>query len=325
MKKIVFIESPSTGSGLDAIVAAHTLNLEVYVLAKNSSKYDFSNLSFEVKVITINTDSLVRMFSYIKTLDDVVCVTSAYEFYTHPAALLSHQLGLKGPDPEAVRTCRSKELTRRTLKARANSLSVNYCVLNNLEDIELAASKLGFPMVLKVSSQAGGAGVEIVSDLAAALSIGRALLELDEVDGRPLEGRVIAEEYLHGEEFSVEVIDGTTVAITKKFVDPEFPCMEIGHMTPAPICVESRSLIAATAEEALMAVNLIIGPAHVEIMLTTNGPKIVEINARAAGDYVPRLVTLATGYPFSECYISSLCNMPPPKMGYSRALLHDFV
>ena len=62
-------------------------------------------------------------------------------------------------------------------------------------------------------------------------------------------------------------------------------------MLPRP----HRAALAAAATDALRALGLGWGAAHVELRLTAAGPRIIEVNPRLAGGMIPRMVEEATG------------------------------
>ncbi|MFM9662966.1 carboxylase, partial [Streptomyces scabiei] len=70
---------------------------------------------------------------------------------------------------------------------------------------------------------------------------------------------------------------------------------ETGHLVDSsdPLLADSR--IRQVALGALSTVGISCGVMHVEMRLTHQGPRIVEINARLGGDLIPHLVHLATG------------------------------
>jgi biotin carboxylase len=74
----------------------------------------------------------------------------------------------------------------------------------------------------------------------------------------------------------------------------------------------------------VLAVGIKNGPAHVEIMLTENGPKMVELGARMGGDCITtHLVPLSTGVDMIEATIRIACGEVPditPKFKRSSAI-----
>ena len=78
--------------------------------------------------------------------------------------------------------------------------------------------------------------------------------------------------------------------------------------------IEANSLekIRDLARRAVKAVGIKNGPAHVEIMLTPNGPKMIELGARMGGDCITtHLVPLSTGIDMIEATMRIACGQAP--------------
>ena len=72
--------------------------------------------------------------------------------------------------------------------------------------------------------------------------------------------------------------------------------VEMGHSQPSRLRSGDVEKIKELACRAVKAVGIDHGPAHVEIMLTADGPKMIELGARLGGDFITsHLVPLSTG------------------------------
>jgi biotin carboxylase len=115
---------------------------------------------------------------------------------------------------------------------------------------------------------------------------------------QPRRTRYLLEEYMTGEEVSVETATDhgqtSVIGITDKTLGGFPAFIEVGHMFPARL--ERRDALATQdlVRQALTAVELDHGVAHTEVKLTPRGPRIVEINARLGGNYIPDLVRKVT-------------------------------
>ena len=103
-----------------------------------------------------------------------------------------------------------------------------------------------------------------------------------------------------GSEVSVEVmaIDGEIhiLAITDKITTGPPYFVEMGHSQPSQLPETTQKRIKDLAVKAMQALNINNGPAHVEIMATADGPKMIELGARMGGDNITtHLVPLSTG------------------------------
>jgi biotin carboxylase len=125
-------------------------------------------------------------------------------------------------------------------------------------------------------------------------------------------GAVIIEEYLKGPEFSIEVmvIDGEphVLQVTDKLTTGAPHFVEMGHSQPTRQSKENSEKIRDLACRAVKAVGINVGPAHVEMILTKDGPKMVELGARMGGDCITtHLVPLSTGIDMVGCTIKLAC------------------
>ncbi|MGW1290320.1 ATP-grasp domain-containing protein, partial [Streptomyces sp. NPDC002586] len=155
---------------------------------------------------------------------------------------------------------------------------------------------VGYPVVLKPAAHTGSIGVirvDTITDLPTAWSIATAGAARQGPEGQG----VLVEEYLDGPEVSVETVThrGVTsaVAVTRKTLDFAPYFMATGHIVTAgdPLLYD----LAPIAGAALEAVGITHGVSHVDIRLTEDGPKVIEVNARLGDDLIGELVRLATG------------------------------
>ncbi|MEG1965816.1 MAG: ATP-grasp domain-containing protein, partial [Oscillospiraceae bacterium] len=121
-------------------------------------------------------------------------------------------------------------------------------------------------------------------------------------------GDVIVEEFMDGEEISVETlsIDGKChiIQITDKLTTGTPHFVEMGHSQPTHHSQEMVAKINKITNEANYAVGIKNGPSHTEIIITKEGPKIVELGARLGGDCITtHLVPLSTGVDMVKCCI----------------------
>lgn len=111
-----------------------------------------------------------------------------------------------------------------------------------------------------------------------------------------------AEEYLKGREISVETFSAagrhTVVALTGK--DTGGGVVELGHVVPAALAPADRTAVEDLVTAALDAVGLVDGPAHTEVIVTADGPRVVEAHSRRGGDRINELVRLVHGVDLEE-------------------------
>ena len=169
-----------------------------------------------------------------------------------------------------------------------------YYIIEDPANAQDILEKITYPCITKPTDNAGSRGIMLVNnrqELEEALSY-------SSENGRS--GAVIVEEYMVGPEVSVEVIvyEGVphVLQVTDKLTTGAPHFIEMGHSQPSRLPAEGLEKIRDLACRATQAVDLKNGPAHVEIILTENGPKMVEMGARMGGGCITtHLVPLSTG------------------------------
>ena len=214
------------------------------------------------------------------------------------AAILAEDMDLPGPGVAAARRCRDKLLTRQAL--RDGGLITPECVVVEERSLGELARTFPFPAVLK--PRAGYASINIVKlerpeDLRPAWDS----VHGDDAAAPDVRREFLLEEYLDGPEFSLEtvVVGGVAfpVCMTDKHKSAEPYFEEVGHQVPAEVPADEAAAVVGGAVTALGLAHCVI---HPELRKTSRGWAIVEINARLAGDKIPRLVELATGVELSR-------------------------
>jgi len=115
----------------------------------------------------------------------------------------------------------------------------------------------------------------------------------------PREPIFLIEEYLYGEEISVEAFtyagETTVIGLTDKSLSAPPAFIETGHMTPAVVEPAVAQATIDLVKRALAAVGYTHGMSHTEVKLTPDGPRIVEINVRCGGGHISELYRLVHG------------------------------
>ena len=177
-------------------------------------------------------------------------------------------------------------------------------------ELEAILPTLTYPCVMKPTDNAGSRGVVFCR------SREDVVREYPYSRRESRSGRVIIEEYLRGAEFSVEVmvVDGEVhiLQITDKMTTGAPHFVETGHTQPTAQPADAARAICDLTRRAVRAVGIDIGPAHVEMILTEDGPKMVELGARMGGDCITtHLVPLSTGIDMIRAMIDAACGKMP--------------
>jgi argininosuccinate lyase len=166
--------------------------------------------------------------------------------------------------------------------------------VTSIPDACLALDRIALPVVVKPSTGSGSVCVRLCRTLPEVVEHMELLLSRTTNErGMPVCPEILIEEYLLGDEYSVETFGEEVLGITRKHVSAEPFFVELGHDFPAVIDAELAANISMVSRNALSAMGLAWGPTHIELRVTSNGPVIVEINPRLAGGFIPEIVRLA--------------------------------
>jgi len=212
------------------------------------------------------------------------------------AAEVGKALGVPTHDPETVRLVFDKFAMRGRL-AEAGVESTPAAEVADPAALCAFAAAHGYPVVVKPRRGTASTGVSVVR------ADDEAQAAFDRARGTEAAAEVVAEVFLTGEQYSVEAFseDGAhvVVAITRKYSDP-VSLVELGHVMPAPLDAVRETEIRTYVTSALDALGVRFGPTHTEVVLTPDGPRIIETHLRVGGDEIWNLVTDATGVDLVE-------------------------
>ncbi|WP_405009326.1 ATP-grasp domain-containing protein [Kitasatospora sp. NBC_01539] len=165
------------------------------------------------------------------------------------------------------------------------------------ESVAAAVRAVGLPCIVK---PVDGEASEGVARIAGPGDVEAALLRLGE---EQIDRGVLVEEFLTGPEYSVEALSVGTrhhvLAVTEKHSDGR-TFVERGHVVPAPLSADDRESVVRYVQSVLDALGFHDCPSHTELVLTADGPRIIETHNRIGGDSIMDLVELATGVDVHE-------------------------
>jgi argininosuccinate lyase len=313
MPVLAFIESNTSGTGrLFARVAAGN-GVQPVLLAADPARYPYA-AEDRLEVLRTDTqdeEALLGVCLRLAAERRLAGVTSSSEYFVATAARLASRLGLSAPRPEAVAACRDKHAQRLRLKAEGVGCP-SFRLAESVEEAVAAAAEIGFPVVLKPVYGSGSVGVKLCERAETVAAHARELLSQRQNErGQPVPHRILVEEMATGVEYSVETFGAAVVGVTRKHLGALPSFVEAGHDYPAVLNAEQERSIRREALRALDALDLGWGPAHVELRLTAGGPRIIEVNPRLAGGFIPELVRLASGVDLISATVGQVIGQGP--------------
>lgn len=247
---------------------------------------------------TLDADLLVASAKKLndeQPIDGVLCWDEARILQT---AHVAEALGLPGGDVAMINRCRDKHLTRTAL-AQHGVPQPESVLVDTVDDALVTADKLGYPVILKPRALAASLGVVKVNS-PEELRENWAFAHDTTVPEAPhYDVKVLVEEFADGYEISIDsaVFQGqvTPFCLARKEIGYPPYAEEIGHYVDAADPLLADEQLMQVLVNAHGAIAFTDGVTHTEIMMTADGPKVIEINARIGGDMIPYLGLQATG------------------------------
>lgn len=287
---------------LPAIEKAIELGLDTIVVDMNPNAIGFNVEGVHKEVIsTIDIPAIIEAAKRRK-IDGVM--TLATDMPMRSVAAVAKEMNLMGISVDTALKTTNKAEMRKALQLGGVPIPKFFKVSNKSEYFD-AVSQFGVPFIVKPADSSGSRGIFEVTDITDDRLISEAYGYSYPYSRS---GDVVVEEYMNGPEVSVETlsVDGVchVIQITDKLTTGAPHYVEMGHSQPTRHSKDITKRIVAVTKAANKAVGIENGPSHTEIIVTSEGPKVVELGARLGGDNITtHLVPLSTGVNMVECCI----------------------
>lgn len=287
-----------------AILKAKEKGLYVYVLDYDPEAVGIQYADMFLEISTIDKEAVYKAALQYKP--DYI-ITSASDMPVRTVSWVNEKLNMSTDISYSGAICATNKVAMRRRLREYGVPVPEFHEVKSLEEFLEISHLMSDQFILKPSDNAASRGVILVKK-------GESL-DLEQLycycAGYSHNGVVIAEEFMTGQEVSVEAysVKGQPhiITITDKIVT-ELPFfVELGHTQPSRLKVEEQEDIKQVAEKAICAIGMKNGPTHTEIKVTPQGAKVVEIAARLGGDFITsKLVPLSTGIDMIQCTFSTL-------------------
>lgn len=279
---------------------------------RTDKRYYFT--SFESREVIVNA---------AKQLPKIDGLIWTYENYVLPAAWIAQGLGLHGMPVESAESCTDKFLMRQLFAKVPEKISPDFATVSSEDDIVAFARSHQFPLILKPANLVKSLLVTKNNSMEELLiNYRRTTEQIDDVYKKYAPQRtpkLLVEEFLEGPVHSVDAFvtgDGTP-HVLENVVDYETG-YDIGYednfhysrLLPSQLSPEDQQAVRRCAELGIRALDMHNSPAHVEIIMTNDGPRIVEIGARNGG-YRERMHQMANGIDITKNAIAVSLNEQP--------------
>ncbi|GAA3131766.1 ATP-grasp domain-containing protein [Streptomyces rectiviolaceus] len=235
-------------------------------------------------IVDVDTRDVAASAMALAAVPGLKGLINSTDTWSVPGADLAAELGLHGPGPAAVRLLRDKSRVRNLLHEQNLSRGPALTIPAEPAAADEVLREVGLPAVLKDSAGTSSRNVWLVRDerqLHAALR---------EASRLPFSGRLFAEPFFAGPVYSAETLSwaGETklLGVLSRQMSPEPSVREEAAAFPVALLEPQLALIQDWVGRVLETAGHDAGFAHVEFVLTTEGPELVEINRRIGGALV---------------------------------------
>ncbi len=230
--------------------------------------------------------------------DELLAITCRSEqFMRRFVEVLPHVPYLRTPSTESLNWASDKYEMRKRFRLYDKKLTPKFTLVkqNTKEERERVAKKIGFPMIIKPTNLASSRFVSICyheEELETTLRTTlRDIKKVYEAEHHLVKPRVIAEEYMEGDMYSIDSYVDSRGKVYHCPIVKVITGKKIGHddfynylqMTPSDLKARSIERAQVAAEAGIHALGLRSTTAHTELLKIDDDWKIVEIGARVGG------------------------------------------
>jgi biotin carboxylase len=310
---IAVLESQSLGLR-HLVHAAGDRGHDVVLLTSDRSRYsyDLGLLRDDIEVVEVETTDVDKVVAILQAgYPDVAGVVRMTDKWSLPALAVATALGLPHENADAIGLLRDKGRLRNHLHdngfSKARSITF---------DPGETPSAVPYPAIVKDVAGGSSENVWLVkrpADMPAVLAEARAVT----LRG----GALVAEPYFTGPLYSAETVswDGRTrvLGVTSRAMSPEpYFREEIGSF-PVRLPDRTNDELAEWISAILTSVGYREGVTHTELIVTTEGFEIVEINARMGGALIGEAVNQALGINMHSAFADLALGRRPTLMDES--------
>lgn len=294
---------------LPAILKAKEMGLQVVAVDMDKNAIGFNNADVSLQISTTDIPKVVEAAKRFQ-IDGVMTLASDLPMRT--VAAVAEELNIIGISKETALKATNKAIMRECLQEFNVPIPVFYRV-DRYDEYLKSVQQVGGKCIVKPADNSGSRGVFLINDMNDQELVEYAFEYSKKFSNS---GEIVVEEYMVGAEVSVETLSvgGKVhiIAITDKLTTGAPRFVEMGHSQPSCLSENIKKQIEEVTNAAVMALGIKEGPSHTEIIVTTEGPKVVEIGARLGGDNITtHLVPLSTGVDMVKCCIEIALGRKP--------------
>lgn len=314
MKSIIFISTNKSGSSREAIKAAEQLGYYTILFTNNEKQLQQRKEYSEVhKMISVNTSSIDEMREEISNLlsrgIDIKTIVSFIDPFVHIASTLCDEFCQNYTSSKAIKIMEDKEETRKFLADKAYTPKFITIHPHDIISTKSLIEKINLPIIVKSPKSTGSKDV--------LLARGAAQLEkyIQNLRGKYPEETIMLEEYIEGEQCLIEAIIYKKRAHIVGIIEQEITKGKRFIITGYGVLLDVPDQLKKELEDVLHSIitafDVENGALHLEMRLSENGWKLIEINPRISGGAMNKMIQAAYGFSLVEETIKLLVGEQP--------------
>lgn len=323
MKKIAIIGANEFQNPL--ICKAKELGYETHVFAWKDGSIGEKTADYFYPISIVEKEKILQKCREIK-IDAIATIAS--DLATITVNYVANEMGLSGNTMECTKISTNKYEMRRAFKNN-NVKTPLFEIIDNVKDID-KLNEMKYPIIVKPTDRSGSRAITKIEKQEQLVDAIEKAIESS------FEKRAIVEEYIDGQEYSVEGItfkgEHKFLTITKKVTTGAPNFIETGHIEPVNLSKEMEEKIYSEISKALTALKITNSATHTEFKINKDGEiRIIEIGARMGGDCIGSdLVQISTGYDYLKMVIDVAMGVEPifekvrtPKTAVIKFILNE--
>ncbi|WP_186321495.1 ATP-grasp domain-containing protein [Bacillus sp. FJAT-22090] len=303
MKAIIFINTNKSGSSREAVRAAEQLGYFTILFTNNEKQLQQREEYSEVhKMVLMDVYDLPNIRNEIYKLQaqgiEIETIVSFIDPLVYTASLLCDEFCHNNTSSEAIEKMEDKDKTRSLLKNQPYSPIFFSVKPDEMITSHALYEQLDFPVIIKSAKSTGSKDV--------ILAEGKGQLEkyFKNFRNKNPDDVILIEEYIDGPQYLVEVLVHNNKAHIVAIVEQEitkgkrFIITGYGVLAEAP--KKMKTEIEKVLQSIIKAFGMDNGAMHLELRLSKNGWKLIEINPRISGGAMNKMIQAAFGFSLVE-------------------------
>lgn len=298
------------------IYEAKKLGLRVALLADSVPDIDTSIIDDLIIADTFNYEKALSKVKEYHQTHPLRGVLTWSDKDVELVAKIGNQLGLPALSEKSAKLARNKYLMREAMN-KVEGLCPKFQFVQTFNDLQEAASKIGFPAIFKPVGASGSKAIFRVEQDTDLNLLFKEMSEATKSSGKDIysyyPNQYIYEEFIDGPEVSVDgLIKDNKIyiaGVTDKDVTEDYS-LEYNAFFPSKHPKDVITEIKDKAIKAIKVLELNNCPFHIECRVSSKGVRILEVAARAGGGFITsHIIEYATGYSLHEQIIRAATDL----------------